>query len=365
MFGVSMVGVPAVVNVSMGNTVAVLTQAKKRPQELAIAVTIAGVDCTSNTTYFKCNNLEAMPGSALLKLAGAFAMPTAGDTVVIDYALSVDGAEYLGRLFSGVVEDTTTPPTQRGEIAVTNVVCREVATSYALQSPPVSVVWSGTAHDLARVELAALGLVGVLDFEDFDIYAGDPLPTAFLRWRQPSLRPSSQFATVERLLLWMVAQTSFGVISTDSSGVVRVNAFDSTRAADHVYAAQGIISTVAGVAPTTFARPQYGQQQAAWWNWGGWVEAQRPAPIVGETDYAAKVSDYAAVDATLAAFLADAANATYHDVVVTLNPAIIPGHRMTFVTAAGATVTGTVRGVSHEGQWPGGFLTTVNAAVMP
>jgi hypothetical protein len=361
-FGVSSSGVPAIVNAMPANALSTLTQTAKVPQEVSLAVIIDGVDVTSNTTYYRVNNLEALPGGALLRMAGISA-PTVGSTVAIDYMLTVDGGEYIGRIFSGIVGSVTTTQEPRG-MPIHAVICRESATFSVLQLPPMTVQYTGTAHDLARIELSALGYTGVFDFSDFDIYAGDPAEPNASEFSP--FYPSMSFATVELLLRWMAAQTSYGIISADPSGIVRVFAIDSTRSADCVYGSGGQTVANAGTANTQLAAPvSYGGRPTITRAYIGWQAAVRPMPIIGEDDYDSKLTDHRAVSATAAAFAASARYATYHDVTVSCNPQIVPGHKVTFVDEAAATKTGIVTGLSHEGQWPAGFTTTLNLAVMP
>jgi hypothetical protein len=164
----------------------------------------------------------------------------------------------------------------------------------------------------------------------------------------------------------MAAQTSYGIISADPSGIVRVFAIDSSRSADCVYGSGGQTVANAGTANTQLAAPvSYGGRPTITRAYIGWQAAVRPMPIIGEDDYDSKLADHRAVSATAAAFAVSARYATYHDVTVSCNPQIVPGHKVTFVDETGATKTGIVTGLVHEGQWPAGFTTTLNLAVMP
>lgn len=360
-FGVSSSSVPMIVNALPSNMRATLTQTDKRPQEVAFAVMVDGVDVSSNTVYFNVSNLETLPGSMLLKIAG-IAAPAAGVSAAIDYLMVVDGQDYIGRMFTGIVDSVVT--VTDGGIPVHNVIAREAATFAGLQLPPITPQYTGTAHDLARIELAALGYTGVFDFNDFDIYAGD---TAYYAAGDFSpFFPSATFATVDLLLRWMAAQTSYGIVSADPSGIVRVFAIDSARTVDYVYTTAGQTVANAGTVNTQLAsRVIYGGRPALFRVRRRWYDAVRPMPIIGETDYDAKLADHRAVSATAAAFAASARSATYHDVVVSCNPQMLPGHKVTFVDETGATQTGIVTGLYHSGQWPSGFTTTLNLAVMP
>lgn len=364
-FGVASSGIPAIINAMPADALSTLTQTERIPQEVSLAVIVDGVDVTSNTTYYRVNNLESLPGGALLRMAG-IAAPAVGSTVAIDYMLLIDGSEYIGRIFSGIVGSVTTTQEPRG-MPIHAVICRESATFYALQLPPVTAQYTGTAHDLARIELAQLGLACALDFDDFDIYAGTGTGSTYFA----SLFPSQSFSTVDLMLKWMAGQTGFGVVSVDGNGIVRVFAIGSSRAVDITYTDAGQTSSVRGSPiPTLTAPVSYGARAAYLYSLSDYVMwanvyARRPMPVIGEDDYAAKLADWYAVTAVLNAFAADIPSATYHDVTVSLNPTLLPGHKVTFADQAGATKTGMVTGVQHEGAWPDGHRTMMNIVVMP
>jgi len=353
-FGTQMSAVPLIVNAIPGDTVAILEQRKRRPQELGVAVTINGADATSNCFQFQAQKIDGAPGSALIKIAGITEAraPASGDTVAIDYRLTENGRDYLGEVFRGVVDGKPIVTKEPGEMAVYNVTCRDTSTLAVLQTAPVTTQWAGTAHDLARIELAAAGVVGILEFDDFDIYGGSPAGPAN---SETGLLPSSQFLTVGNLLLWMCAQTSIGNIYADASGAVHVASMSSARPVDHNYPVNGVVSITPAQTPAAMSYNSYSVKQ-------------RPYPGSRDgtaAEIAAKVIDYRNVSATLAAFLAGLSSITYHDVKVSENPDIVCGHNLSAVDELGATITGTVRSIVSEGRWPEGFSTVAQIAVLP
>ena len=357
-FGTQMNCVPLIVNAIPGDVVAILEQSKRRPQEIGVAVTIDGVDVTGNCTYFKAQKLDGTPGSALIKMAGC-AAPASGDTVAIDYRLTENGADYLGEIFRGVVDGKPIVTKEPGAMATINVICRDASTLSVLQTQPVTPAWTGTAHDLAMIELAAAGVVGVLEFDDFDIYNGGG---------GPLFKPASYFLSVEKLLLWMCSQTSYGNIYADASGAVHVASMSSSRAVDHTYPVNGVSSITDSQAPALLSPAQYSIKPTEWYmlaigNIG------RPWPVEGVdgtlAEVTAKMADHQAVTAALSAFFASLSSATYHDVKVSLNPSVVVGHKFTATDETGTTITGFVRSVEHEGQWPSGFTTTAQISVLP
>ena len=359
-FGWQAVGIPVIVSLMPGQTKDTIEQSRKIPQQWAPTIRVAGNDVTGSVVDFTVQKLGSGPGSATIVLAG-IPSPSVGDSVEIQFAIVAGSDRLTSTLFSGVVDSLPPTTAQPGTIPTITAVCREPISGYALARRPVTPIFTGSAHDLARIELAAAGAVCALDFPDFDIYPGDTTMIggySFAAANYVPLQPSVQFATVVDLLSWMIWQTSAGNIYADPSGIVHVVSIASTRAVDHAYDVSNAMSCVPGAAP--------GELLPASINtvWPGRF-VSRPWPMITDADYAARWADYQGVDASLQAFLAVAEAATWWDLTVPLNPIVRPGHRVTFVGQDRASRTGVVTGITHAGNWDKGFTTLLALAVMP